>query len=68
MSMNKKLGPRVSFAEGVLVQRQDREGFTRVLEEVTRADPGEVPRYRLANILAQRRARALLAHVDDLFL
>jgi hypothetical protein len=27
-----------------------------------------VPRYRLANILAQRRARALLAHADDLFL
>lgn len=68
LSMNKKLGPRVSFAEGVLVQRQDRKEFTRVLEEVLRADPGEVPRYRLANVLAQRRARMLLAHVDDLFL
>jgi predicted anti-sigma-YlaC factor YlaD len=68
LSMNKKLGPRVSWAEGVLVQRQDRAEFTRVLEEVLRADPGEVPRYRLANVLAQRRARALLAHVDDLFL
>ncbi len=68
LSMNRKLGPRVSFAEGVLVQRQDRAEFTRLLEEVLRADPGEVPRYRLANILAQRRARALLAHADDLFL
>lgn len=68
LSMNKKLGPRVSWAEGVLVQRQDRDEFTRVLEEVLRADPGEVPRFRLANILAQRRARALLAHADDLFL
>jgi predicted anti-sigma-YlaC factor YlaD len=68
LSMNKKLGPRVSFAEGVLVQRQDRAEFTRVLEEVLRADPGEVPRHRLANVLAQRRARALLAHADDLFL
>lgn len=68
LSMNKKLGPRVSWAEGVLVQRQDRDEFTRVLEEVLRADPGEVPRHRLANILAQRRARALLAHADDLFL
>ena len=66
--MNKKLGPRVSCAEGVLVQRQDRAEFTRVLEEVVRADPGEVPRYRLANVLAQRRAKALLAHADDLFL
>ncbi len=68
LSMNKKLGPRVSWAEGVLVQRQDRAEFTRVLEEVLRADPGEVPRFRLANIIAQRRARALLAHADDLFL
>jgi predicted anti-sigma-YlaC factor YlaD len=68
LSMNKKLGPRVSFAEGVLVQQQDRDAFVRTLEEVVRADPGEVPRYRLVNIVAQRRARALLAHVDDLFL
>jgi len=68
LSMNKKLGPTVSYAEGVLVRRQDRSEFTRVLEEVLRADPGEVPRHRLANVLAQRRAKALLAHADDLFL
>ncbi len=68
LSMNKKLGPRVSFAEGVLVQRQDRPEFTRALQEVLRADPGAEPRYRLANVLAQRRAKALLAHADDLFL
>jgi predicted anti-sigma-YlaC factor YlaD len=68
LSMNKKLGPHVAWAEGVLVRRQDRDGFTRVLEAVVRADPGEVPRHRLANILAQRRAKALLAHADDLFL
>lgn len=67
LSMNKKLGPRVTWAEGVLVARGDRDEFTRALEEVVRADPGEVPRYRLANVLAQRRAKALLAHVDDLF-
>jgi predicted anti-sigma-YlaC factor YlaD len=68
LSMNKKLGPCVSFAEGVLVQRQDRDEFVRVLREVLKADPGAVPRYRLANLVAQRRARVLLAHVDDLFL
>jgi predicted anti-sigma-YlaC factor YlaD len=68
LSMNKKLGPRVSYAEGVLVQAQDRDEFKRVLEEVIAADPGEVPKYRLANVLAQRRAKLLLAHVDDLFL
>ena len=68
LSMNKKLGPRVSWAEGVLVQRQQRDEFVRVLREVLRADPGEVPRFRLGNLIAQKRAKALLAHVDDLFL
>lgn len=67
ITMKKKLGPRVSWAEGVLVSRGDRDAFTQLLEEVVRADPGEEPRFRLANIIAQRRARALLAHADDLF-
>ncbi len=68
LSMNKKLGPRVAHAEGALVQAQDRAAFTATLEEVLEADPGETPRHRLANVLAQRRARLLLDHVDDLFL
>jgi len=68
ISMNKKLGPLVSYAEGVLVQQQNRDEFVRVLQEVVRADPGAVPRFRLANLIAQRRAKALLAHADDLFL
>jgi predicted anti-sigma-YlaC factor YlaD len=67
LSRGEKLGPKVAFAEGVLVQGQDRAAFTAMLEEVLRADAEAVPRYRLANILAQRRARALLAHVEDLF-
>ena len=68
LSMNAKLGPSVAWAEGALVKAQDRAGFTRTLEAVLRADPGAVPRYRLANLLAQRRARLLLDHADDLFL
>jgi predicted anti-sigma-YlaC factor YlaD len=68
LSNHQKLGPLVSWAEGVLVQRQDKEGFVRTLGEVVRADAEAEPRYRLVNILAQRRAKALLAHVDDLFL
>ena len=68
LSMNQKLGPRVSLAEGLLVQVQDRAGFTAALEEVLKADVDAAPRFRLANTLAQRRARLLLDHVDDLFL
>lgn len=68
LSMNKKLGPRVSYAEGYLVQAQDRAAFEATLKEVLEADPNQAPRLRLANVLAQRRARLLLDHVDDLFL
>jgi predicted anti-sigma-YlaC factor YlaD len=68
LSLNQKLGPRVSLAEGLLVQAQDRAGFTAVLEAVLAADVDAAPRFRLANTLAQRRARLLLDHADDLFL
>ncbi len=68
LSLNKKLGPRVAYAEGVLVQAQDRAGFTAVLEEVLAADAEAEPRLRLVNVLAQKKARLLLAHADDLFL
>jgi predicted anti-sigma-YlaC factor YlaD len=63
-----KLGPSVNFAESVCVQKQDRAEFTRLLEQVLKADAEAEPRWRLANIIAQRRARLLLAHADDLFL
>ena len=68
LSLNKKLGPRVAYAEAVLIPAQDRAAFAAELEAVLQADPGEVPRFRLVNVLAQRRARLLLAHLDDLFL
>ncbi len=68
LSKGKRLGPLVAYAEGVLVQAQDRAEFARILGQVLSADAEEVPRFRLANVLAQRRARDLLAHADDLFL
>ena len=67
LSGGKKLGPLVSWAETVLVQTQDRAEFERVLNQVLAFDVDSAPSYRLANILAQKRARALLDHVDDLF-
>jgi predicted anti-sigma-YlaC factor YlaD len=68
LGMNKKLGPHVAWAEGVLVQTQDRAAFTALLEQVLAADASASPRHRLVNVLAQRRARLLLDHADDLFL
>jgi predicted anti-sigma-YlaC factor YlaD len=63
----RRYGPLVAWAEGPLVQAQDRAEFTRVLSWVAAADPDVSRPDRLANLLAQRRARLLLAHADDLF-
>ena len=67
LSGGRKLGALVNYAEAVLVQKQDRAEFTRVLQRVLAADVDAAPQYRLANVLAQRRARELLEHADDLF-
>ncbi len=67
LSDGQKLGVRVAWAETVLVQQQDRAAYEAELRRVLAFDVDSAPQYRLANILAQRRARALLAHVDDLF-
>lgn len=63
----RRLGPLVAWAEGPLVQAQDRAEFTRLLGWVVKADPERSPPDRLANVVAQRRARLLLRHADDLF-
>jgi hypothetical protein len=70
LGMNKKLSPHVSLVEAVLVPAQDRAGSEKLLKDVLAfdVDAPEVRANRLANVLAQRRARALLAHADDLFL
>jgi len=67
LSRGERLGPLVAWAEGALVQSQDRPAFERALAEVLAADVAAWPRERLANVVAQRRARMLLAHADDLF-
>jgi predicted anti-sigma-YlaC factor YlaD len=70
LAKNKKVGPHVTLAESVLVAAQDRDGFTRLLEQVLAfdVDAPDARSNRLANVLAQRRAKLLLAHADDLFL
>lgn len=61
------LGMYLSWAEGVLVQQQKREEFTAMLQKVLAYDVNLTPDARLANTIAQRRAKLLLAHLDDLF-
>jgi predicted anti-sigma-YlaC factor YlaD len=60
--------PFVALAESVGVQTQDRERFVSLLNEALAIDPDAMPENRLANLVAQRRARWLLDRVEDLFL
>jgi predicted anti-sigma-YlaC factor YlaD len=61
-------GPHVSYAMGILLPQQQRGEFVAMLEQALAVDVDREPRLRLANILAQRHARYLLDHLDDLFL
>jgi predicted anti-sigma-YlaC factor YlaD len=60
--------PYVALAEAVSVARQDRRGFEQLLGQALAVDPNARPEWRLANLIAQRRARWLLARTDQLIL
>jgi predicted anti-sigma-YlaC factor YlaD len=65
---DKLAGPYVTYAETVAVSKQDRPEFESMLRSALAIDVDGKPEWRLANIAYQRRARWLLAHIDDLFL
>jgi predicted anti-sigma-YlaC factor YlaD len=67
LSGGHKAGPYVSLAAGLAVAQQDRQEFESLLGRALAVDPDAVPRLRLANLIAQRRARYLLARADHLF-
>ena len=63
-----RAAPYVSYAETVSLSTQDRREFVSLLETALAIDPDAVPDQRLANLIAQKRARWLLARQDELFL
>ena len=68
ISQGKRAGTYVSFAENACVPAQNKAEFQSLLEKALAVDPDADPDNRLANLVAQRRARWLLNHIDDLFL
>jgi predicted anti-sigma-YlaC factor YlaD len=60
--------PLVNFAETVSVGEQDRKEFETLLRQALAVDPDAVPQVRVANLVAQRRARWLLGRADELFI
>jgi hypothetical protein len=68
LAAGKRVSPLVSYAESVLVPRQDRAAFEALLNEALRFDPSKAPREQtLPNVLALRRATWLLQRADELF-
>lgn len=68
LSKGQSAGPFVTLAAGLAVAEQNRAEFVSLLEQALAIDPDTDPSQRLANLVVQRRARQLLAQVDDLFL
>ncbi|MBZ5586422.1 MAG: TRAP transporter TatT component family protein [Acidobacteriia bacterium] len=68
LSHGKRAGTYVSFAENALIPAQNAAAFKDVLEKALAVDVDAAPDNRLANLVAQRRARWLLNHVHDLIL
>jgi predicted anti-sigma-YlaC factor YlaD len=65
----KKISPLVTFAETVSVRTQNKEEFRELLSWALAFDARKkAPEFRLANLLAQRKANWLLGRVDELFL
>ena len=67
LSDGQDAGPYVALATGVSVAEENRGEFRALLETAVAIDPDRAPANRLLNLIAQKRARVLLDHIDDLF-
>ena len=60
-------GPYLALATGVAVPSQDRAEFERLLKTALTIDPEKDAANRLATLVTQKRARALLERIDEQF-
>ncbi len=67
LARGRSISPMVGLAENVSVRINDRKEFEDLLQRVLGFDVDTQPAFRLANLIAQRRAQFLLARIDDLF-
>ena len=67
LTKRKFLLVQVMYAKTLAVQTQDKALFSKLLDEVLKADLSIYPSQNLANVAAKRRARRLLKQMDDLF-
>jgi predicted anti-sigma-YlaC factor YlaD len=67
-SRGRRAFPYLTYAEGVSVAKQDKAQFREMLEKALAIDVSKPDDQRLANLLAQKRARWQLGRVDELFI
>jgi predicted anti-sigma-YlaC factor YlaD len=67
-SRGKKASPYVALASSISIKNQNMKEFTLLLNKALMINVDENPGNRLANIIAQRKARWLLDHRRDKFL
>jgi predicted anti-sigma-YlaC factor YlaD len=60
--------PYVTYAESVSVAKQDKAQFRELMEKALAVDVSRPDDQRLANLLAQKRARWQLGRLDELFI
>jgi hypothetical protein len=60
-------GPYLSIAEEVDIPKGDRAEFEKMIQQALAVDPEKRKSVRLVNLIAQKRAKALLERVDELF-
>ena len=62
-----RVAPYVSLAESVAINENNRKEFESLLQQALAVDIEKTPDQKLVNVISQRRARWLLARIDDLF-
>jgi len=68
LGKGQRVSPMVTYAEVVSVGAQNKKEFLALLDEALAIDPATAaPEQRLANLIAQKRARWLRSRVDELF-
>jgi predicted anti-sigma-YlaC factor YlaD len=67
-SKGRRAFPYLTYAESVCVAKQDKAQFNEMLEKALAIDVSRPDDQRLANLLAQKRARWQLGRLDELFI
>ncbi len=67
-SKGRRAFPYLTYAESVSVAKQDKAQFREMLEKALAIDVSRPDDQRLANLLAQKRARWQLGRLDEFFI